>query len=40
LELAFSKFSDLTAIKVAAAVEDSTGRIKVAVPGLPGIIMF
>jgi cell surface protein SprA len=30
------KFSDLTAIKVAAAVEDSTGRIKVPVPGLPG----
>ncbi|HSW55703.1 MAG TPA: cell surface protein SprA [Ignavibacteriaceae bacterium] len=29
-------FSDLTAIKVAAAVADSTGRIKIPVPGLPG----
>ncbi|MDZ7624823.1 MAG: hypothetical protein U5J96_10335 [Ignavibacteriaceae bacterium] len=29
-------FSDLTAIKVAAAVADSTGRIIIPVPGLPG----
>jgi cell surface protein SprA len=29
-------FSDLTAIKVAAIVKDSTGRIRVPVPGLPG----
>lgn len=30
------KFSDLTAIKVAAAVADSTGRIIIPVPGLTG----
>lgn len=29
-------FSDLTAIKQAAAAKDTTGRIKVPVPGLPG----